>query len=135
LFDDKRTAEIKEIFTRYFGGDSNIDIIASIAGGLFNHCSMEKLAPIIMELLSDDPLVDRITEIYAQGNTLWTTLQNGNEVIRGVTDGVRTEIFDIIENALALAGYTILDGDRDCIIIRHTANDTDYRIIVEEEPC
>ena len=47
---------------------------------------------------------------------------------------MENKILGIIENALALAGYKILDGDRECLIIRHSASDTDYKITVEEEP-
>ena len=48
---------------------------------------------------------------------------------------MENNIFEIIENALALAGYKVLDGDKKCVIVRHSATDTDYRITVEEEPC
>jgi hypothetical protein len=44
-------------------------------------------------------------------------------------------IFEVIESALALAGFKILDGDKECVIIRHCESDTDYKITVEEEPC
>jgi len=43
-----------------------------------------------------------------------------------------TEIFDVIESALALAGYKILDGDRDSVIVRRGSTDTDYQIKVTE---
>jgi hypothetical protein len=44
-------------------------------------------------------------------------------------------ILEVVSNALALAGYKVLDGDRECVIIRHCESDTDYRITVAEEPC
>lgn len=42
-------------------------------------------------------------------------------------------IFDVIESALANAGYTIMDGDATGVIIRHKASDTDYLISINEE--
>jgi hypothetical protein len=71
----RSTEEIKEILTRHFWGDENIEVIAPIVSGLFNHCHLDKLAPIIMELLTDDPLVQQVTEIYERGSTLFFTLQ------------------------------------------------------------
>lgn len=52
------------------------------------------------------------------------------------TEGERMEsdIFDVIESALARAGYKVLDGDASSIIIRHPNSDADYRISVVEEP-
>jgi len=44
-------------------------------------------------------------------------------------------ILETVSNALALAGYKVLDGDGQCVIIRHNESDTDYKITVEEEPC
>lgn len=41
-------------------------------------------------------------------------------------------IFDIIENALAKAGYKILDGDTDAVIVRDCKSDKDYEIKVKE---
>jgi hypothetical protein len=41
-------------------------------------------------------------------------------------------IFDVIESALALAGYEVLDGDRDTLFVRHGQTDTDYQIMVTE---
>lgn len=46
----------------------------------------------------------------------------------------KQEIFDIIESSLALAGYDVIDGDRDNVIIRHGESDTDYEIKIEELP-
>ena len=48
---------------------------------------------------------------------------------------MESDIFEVIEFALAKAGYKILDGDSGSIIIRHAASDTDYRIAVIEEAC
>lgn len=43
-----------------------------------------------------------------------------------------SDIFDVIESALAMAGYKILDGDADSVIIRHKNSDIDYEIKVSE---
>lgn len=43
---------------------------------------------------------------------------------------VESDIFEVIEYALAKAGYKILDGDEDTIIIRHSNSDSDYCIKV-----
>jgi hypothetical protein len=45
---------------------------------------------------------------------------------------VESDIFEVIELALAKAGYKVLDGDSDSIIIRHPNSDTDYKIQVTE---
>ena len=45
---------------------------------------------------------------------------------------MESDIFTVIESALALAGYKVLDGDGDSIIIRHPNSDSDYKIKVEE---
>lgn len=45
---------------------------------------------------------------------------------------MESDIFDIIEVALARAGYVILDGDESSVIIRHKNSDSDYKISVEE---
>lgn len=42
------------------------------------------------------------------------------------------EIFDIIENALAKAGYKVLDGDAYTVIVRDCKTDKDYEIEVKE---
>ena len=49
--------------------------------------------------------------------------------------GTQAHVLDICATALALAGYKILDGDRDGIIIRRvcsSAFEVDYQIKVEE---
>ena len=38
------------------------------------------------------------------------------------------EIFDIIDEALAKAGYKVLEGDNNAVIIRDAASDTDYQV-------
>lgn len=42
------------------------------------------------------------------------------------------KIFDLIEEALAKAGFKILDGDHNCVIVRDPKNDKDYEIKVED---
>jgi len=42
------------------------------------------------------------------------------------------KILDISENALAMAGYTVLDGDHESVVIRDKAGYNDYKITVEE---
>ena len=80
MFDYRNTEEIKEILTKYYWGDESIDVIAAIVSGLFNHSHLDKLAPIIMELLNDDPLVQIITKIYEQGSTLFFTLHDKSKL-------------------------------------------------------
>lgn len=41
-------------------------------------------------------------------------------------------IFDAIEGALAMAGYTILDWDGDTVYVRDKESDTDYKIRINE---
>lgn len=47
---------------------------------------------------------------------------------------MKSNILEVIETALAKAGYKILDGDGDSIVIRHSNSDQDYRIQVTEVP-
>lgn len=47
---------------------------------------------------------------------------------------MESDILDVIESALARAGYEILDGDGSYLIVRHPNSDSDYRITVEEAP-
>jgi hypothetical protein len=44
----------------------------------------------------------------------------------------KEDILSVIDKAVALAGYEVLDGDTDSLIIRDKANDTDYEVKVEE---
>lgn len=43
---------------------------------------------------------------------------------------MESDIFEVIETALKKAGYTVLDGDDDSIIVRHKNSDYDYEIKV-----
>ena len=43
-----------------------------------------------------------------------------------------SDIFTVIEAALMKAGYVVLDGDRDSVIIHHPNSDDDYIIKVSE---
>lgn len=45
---------------------------------------------------------------------------------------MESDIFEVIEAALAKAGYEISDGSEMSIIVRHKASDSDYKITVEE---
>ena len=47
---------------------------------------------------------------------------------------MESDIFEVIESALAKAGYKVLDGDGNSIIIRHSDSDTDYQIYAKECP-
>jgi hypothetical protein len=42
------------------------------------------------------------------------------------------DIMEIIDSALALAGYKIIDGDRNSLILRHSREDTDFEIKIQE---
>jgi hypothetical protein len=53
-------------------------------------------------------------------------LTDGNEIIR--------HLIDIIDSAVALAGYRVIGGDSANIFVRHSASDTDFCINIEEEP-
>jgi len=46
--------------------------------------------------------------------------------------GTVQHIFNVIDNALAMAGYKILDGDRDSVIIRYSRLDADFEIKISE---
>lgn len=43
-------------------------------------------------------------------------------------------IFNVIESALTMAGYKLMDFDADRLIVRDSKQDSDYEIIVEKLP-
>ena len=45
---------------------------------------------------------------------------------------MESDIFEVVETALAKAGYKVLDGDEDSIVVRHPNSDNDYEIRVTE---
>lgn len=45
---------------------------------------------------------------------------------------MESDIFSVIEEALARAGYKVLDGDEYSVIIRHPNCDSDYEIRIRE---
>lgn len=45
---------------------------------------------------------------------------------------MESDIFEVIENALALAGYRIMDSEGFSIVVRHANSDTDFKISVIE---
>ena len=47
-------------------------------------------------------------------------------------DETVSKIFDVIEVALARAGFRIIDGDDDSIVIRVPEEDRDFKIKVKE---
>lgn len=49
-----------------------------------------------------------------------------------VPDNEPAELFDVIESALALAGYEVLDGDKDAFFIHHAPTDKDFPITARE---
>ena len=65
----------------------------------------------------------RIEEIIL---TQWTA----TEYVRSAI--MESDIFEVIETALTRAGYKILDGNNDSIIVRHKNSDYDYEIKVNE---
>jgi hypothetical protein len=77
MFNERRMEEAQEIITSYYWGHKDIiEFVPPILGGLLNHCRLEEITPIIMELLHDNPLVERISKIYEQGHTLWSALED-----------------------------------------------------------
>lgn len=48
------------------------------------------------------------------------------------SNGEKSEIIDVIENALARAGYDILDVEPNAITIRNTKEDKNFEIRIEE---
>lgn len=43
------------------------------------------------------------------------------------------DLYDVIQSGLALAGLSIVDFDRDGMIVRDKIEDNDYRIKITEE--
>ena len=42
------------------------------------------------------------------------------------------EIFGCFEQAIALAGFKVMDGDHDHVIIRHIATGNDYEVTIKK---
>lgn len=62
------------------------------------------------------------------------TIPAGRWLTGAEEEKMESDILDVIESALARAGYEILDGDGSYLIVRHPNSDSDYRITVEEAP-
>lgn len=45
---------------------------------------------------------------------------------------MKKKILEIIDNSLAAAGFKVMDGDADSIIIRDAEHDADFAIKVED---
>lgn len=58
--------------------------------------------------------------------------ESDNTPAAGERSDTATDIFDTIESSLTLAGYEVMDGGRDWLIIRHSKSDTDFEIKVNE---
>lgn len=43
------------------------------------------------------------------------------------------DLYDVVQSGLALAGLSIVDFDKDGMIVRDKINDQDYRIKITEE--
>ena len=43
---------------------------------------------------------------------------------------VIAHIMEVLDRAMPLAGYKVMDGDGDSVIIRHSESDTDFEIKV-----
>ena len=69
-----------------------------------------------------------------QCSTEYDDLSELNQKQGSENDSRCQTIFDIIGSACALAGFKIIDGNRNSVIIRSAASDTDYEITVTELP-
>ena len=66
------------------------------------------------------------------GQWIRTGVAYGVDKFEIVPDNEPAELFDVIEFALALAGYEVLDGDKDAFFIRHAPTDKDFPITLRE---
>ncbi len=55
-------------------------------------------------------------------------------VSTGAQPDIEERVFNVIDTALANAGFKVMDGGRDYVIIRHSASDTDFEIKLQELP-
>lgn len=62
------------------------------------------------------------------------TTPAGRSLTGAEGEKMESDIFDVIESALARAGYEILEGYESYLSVRHPNSDSDYRITVEEDP-
>ena len=74
----------------------------------------------------EDELLDAVADWLSDE---YGFCHGGFEIERETAIG---RIFALIEPVLACAGYRIMDGDHDTLIIRNNETDTDYEIRVEE---
>lgn len=51
------------------------------------------------------------------------------------SDECCTDLMDVIEAASARAGFEVLTRCRDALLVRRKAEDRDFRITVDSEPC
>ena len=56
--------------------------IAEVIKDLQDSYNANEIIKVIRELLNDDPLVEKITSIYEQGNTLWSALNSSGVMER-----------------------------------------------------
>ena len=68
----------------------------------------------------------------AQCGTEYDELEELDPKPEHESDDAVQRIFDIMESALALAGYEVLDGDHDSFIIRYATGDADFEIKVSK---
>jgi len=81
MLEERNMEAARDVLTRHYGVSTpgqvepEVELIAPVLGGLMNTCYLDEIAPIIMELLNDDSLVAKITEIYERGYSLWSALE------------------------------------------------------------
>jgi hypothetical protein len=93
-------------------------------------CSLIRIIGI-NEAILQNLLQDRYNAaFYCYG--ILSSFANQTDSDNTANGDIKTHIFDVIDSALALAGYKIMDGNRDSVIIRHCASDTDYEIKINE---
>lgn len=124
----KRIKEIERMFTELYGKKMK-----------FRNCPLDDviMAPnslIRITGIDENSLLGLLKSEYdaaCYGATVIARVKRQSETENAQSD-IKTDLFGVIEAAVALAGYKVLDGDRDSVIIRHCTSDTDYEIKVEE---
>ena len=125
----KRRKEIENEFSDLYGEKKK-----------FYDCPLDDviMAPCCLIRLPDmdNGVINRLLQNgYEAARYCYGILSNlTNQTVSDSTEtaDIKVRIFDVMESALALAGYEIMDGDRDSVIIRHCTSDSDFEIKVDE---
>ena len=122
----KRIKEIEAVFTELYGEKKSFDDC------LLDDAIMAPDGLIRITGIKEEHLERLLHSGYNAACYCYTAMRWYVDPIIPKDDEVTQQIFAIAESALTLAGFEVLDGDRNSFIIRHGASDTDFEIKLNE---